>query len=1770
MTNAISRYSLIQKIGLLSCQLSLIINNFLPIVYLSPSLTYAQETTPSQEVKVTIAPTLEQENTPVLVEPTVEPTNVPTIEPTVEPTVEPSIDPTITPVIEPTSIATPEATPILTVTLSPENTSEPNASSTSIIPQISPTLIPTITIVPTQVPIDGHVKTTVVESYSCRADSLNGCLISDKPDYSPTDVALITGYGFMPDTEYLLRITSSDEPAVLYEKIIRSDEQGSFSYSYQLDGNYRPNYSVNLTDLSGVILASTTFTDSRSVNSATLNGSSTVSVLANATISAAVTVNHTGSDNNWRSTGWRIGTSGSFTCVNHNDHNSDGTQTETFNVTAPSSTGVYTIQFVAYSNNTCNSGASSTFGLVNSITVYTPPKLKVVKIVQNGTSGATTIASAFQMKVDGNNVSQNISNTQTLGSHTITETGPAGYTATYSASCPGGVVNLGAGDDKTCTVTNTAIAPKLTITKIVSGGSAQVSDFTLKANQTTLSSGVKTSLSIGTYTISETPSSNGSGYTGTILCNGQATNSITLALGDDKSCTITNTRDTGALRVHKQVDNDGNGSFEITSDSSANNLGFRWGIVSTPSNNTTNFGSSVTLNTGTTTVYENSVSGYHFVGWFTSNNNEDDEDQIYSCTNPQGTTLPISVSITKGNTTQITLCNARDNGKIKIVKNTIGGNGTFNFTTAGLSNFSLTTSNNSSDITFSDLLISGSYSVSETVQTDWDLTSSSCDHGTPSSITVLAGQITTCTFTNTKKATLTLVKNVNNNFGGSALNTSWTLSAIGPTSISGVSGNSSITNAQVKSGTYTLTESEGPTGYNANSWSCTNAVTVTNGQITLTPGQNTICTITNDDIQPKLTITKVVINDNGGTKKVSNFPLFINDTQITSGAQNLLNVGSYTISETADSGYTSSITGDCTPNGSVTLVSGDVKSCTITNNDKPATLIVKKVILDNQRGTKSYSDFSFQVNDTETTAFEEDGQNDLTIDAGVYTVTEPAVSGYTTTYSNCSDLQLDNGGTATCIITNTKNGQLTVTKFHDYNANGNKDEQDSLLGNWEILATPATGSAYSQITNANSEDLTYGQAIFDLPAGDYQLSETQKDGWFQSNIYCSNEETKFSKSNNTSNLDFSLTPGENKTCFIGNYQRATITINKNVVDFNGKDISDSNPFSVSGGESLGQKSFSEESPATFTVSPGSYSFTEVEINDKYQLKNITDCKGDVLESGEITAISGRKYCLSFTNQKVKPVITIAKYNSTWPGNTSNGSQVEYTITLKIKDNDVKGMLVTDLPPKGFIYKHGSYKVKVNNIPVSIAEPQYHSPGKWFVGDLSANDVVTLTYLADVDNTVDPGLYKDIAWAFGCSDSIECTASSDDKLLALSTDSGKLDTGVLANTFVGTKVRLDKNFTNSSEVNVEQEVKGEVLGASTSLPQTGSNTIWLLISTLLSIFGLSFMIYSRKSNKKMPILITLFFALALILPKSSLAAQSENIFTRIEDPKSPTNQSKFTLDFVAVDMLGRALSVTCYKKNPDNTVVQLGSPISVIPGGNSGQCSLDSDPLTENTKTYSFYVIAASGSETYQSETVSVDFNTNNPMAPNDYSREWVSSCQNKIKFKAANDGRTTKIEIYRSESTTFTADGNTKVGEVGISPDQVGSFTDIVPDCNKTYYYAIRAFDGIGNGSGVVGDQKTVVTSTTTTTTQTGQGAIPVSGGAGIPEEETPAITATPESGTGSVLGQGESTESSSQTGAQKVSNFFVSSKWGIFGLGLLILLISIYAQKKNSKKKNK
>jgi len=96
-------------------------------------------------------------------------------------------------------------------------------------------------------------------------------------------------------------------------------------------------------------------------------------------------------------------------------------------------------------------------------------------------------------------------------------------------------------------------------------------------------------------------------------------------------------------------------------------------------------------------------------------------------------------------------------GSITIVKETVGGAGTFEFTSSTLtpSPFNLTTTAAGEagkvDTAFTSLL-PGTYDVAETDPTpDFDLTSATCDDGSPiDDITVDPGETVTCTFTNTQ------------------------------------------------------------------------------------------------------------------------------------------------------------------------------------------------------------------------------------------------------------------------------------------------------------------------------------------------------------------------------------------------------------------------------------------------------------------------------------------------------------------------------------------------------------------------------------------------------------------------------------------------------------------------------------------------------------------------------------------------------------------------------------------------------------------------------------------------------------------------------------------------------------------------------------------------------------------------------------------------------------------------------------------------------------
>lgn len=343
-------------------------------------------------------------------------------------------------------------------------------------------------------------------------------------------------------------------------------------------------------------------------------------------------------------------------------------------------------------------------------------------------------------------------------------------------------------------------------------------------------------------------------------------------------------------------------------------------------------------------------------------------------------------------------------------------------------------------------------------------------------------------------ATLTLLKEVTNDNGGSAADTDWTLSASGPTSISGAEGDASITNAVVDPGSYDLSES-GPLGYSASDWDCTGDGTQDDEDtITLAAGESAICTITNDDIQPLLTVTKTVVNDNGGTLTVGDFPLFVDATGVTSGVQNGFDAGSYTVSETPQSGYApSDWGGDCAADGSITLEVGGVYECTITNDDVAPTLTLVKTVENNDDGVLGVGDFPLFVDGFSVTS-----SVATTTSAGNHTASETNQPGYTAGSwgGDCDEtgnITLSPGQNATCTITNDDDPSTTATLTllkEVINDNGGS----AVDTDWTLSAngpTPISGvEGDASITNAV------------VGIGSYDLSESGPSGYSASAWVC--------------------------------------------------------------------------------------------------------------------------------------------------------------------------------------------------------------------------------------------------------------------------------------------------------------------------------------------------------------------------------------------------------------------------------------------------------------------------------------------------------------------------------------------------------------------------------------------------------------------------------------------------------------------------------------------
>ena len=685
-----------------------------------------------------------------------------------------------------------------------------------------------------------------------------------------------------------------------------------------------------------------------------------------------------------------------------------------------------------------------------------PAKLKVIKHVTND-NGGTATAGDFTLDSGGANDSPDdfagseAGTTVTLdaGSYSVSETGPSGYSASYSSDCSGSIAN---GEEKTCTVTNDDQPAHLKLVKVVvndNGGTASATAWTLSAAGPTPISGAggaESDVKPGTYTLSE---SGPSGYSTTGYDCGA---SVTLALGESKTCTITNDDIKPSLTLVKNVTND-NGGTAVTTDFTLSASG------PTPISGAGGTTSGATFSAGTYALSETSVAGYSASAWSCVGGSQNGDD----------------ITLGLGESATCTITNDDKPPSLTLVKHVVNDNGG----TAGATEWTLSAAEGPTPISgpggaFSGPGFSaGSYTLSEsTGPFGYTAGSWSCTGGTftaPDKIALALGESATCDITNNDiPPKLHLRKEVVNNNGGTAAATAWTLTA------DGANGNDVSGTTPVDSGpgliadTWALSES-GPAGYEASAWVC-NGGTQSGANITVGIGGEATCTITNDDIPPKLHLRKVVVNDDGGTKTVADFTLKADGTgsndlsgtsPVDSGAG--LQADTWALSETNVYGYTASAwscVGGTQKGSNITVSIGGEATCTITNDDQPGTIIIKKII----KPEGALTSFSFEANPTppyNDFSLGASQQNSQQLPAGSYTVKELVPLGWVLTGIggstdpltpyNCTvtgqngstggstgvgdldtqtaTIDLKNGDTVTCVFENTGQGVTRTQGF---------------------------------------------------------------------------------------------------------------------------------------------------------------------------------------------------------------------------------------------------------------------------------------------------------------------------------------------------------------------------------------------------------------------------------------------------------------------------------------------------------------------------------------------------------------------------------------------------------------------------------------------------------------------------------------------------------------------------------------------------------------------
>jgi plastocyanin len=539
----------------------------------------------------------------------------------------------------------------------------------------------------------------------------------------------------------------------------------------------------------------------------------------------------------------------------------------------------------------------------------------------------------------------------------------------------------------------------------------------------------------------------------------------------------------------------------------------------------------------------------------------------------------------------------------------------------------------------------------------------------------------------------------------------------------------------LRAGTYTVTESNPPSGWQRAGIACVEdgiqntTFGVTLASIQVEPGEEVTCTFTNaqdgtisvrkdalpDDGQdfrfdPSWQTADFFLDDDGNEDPLSNAETF---TGLATGQ-------TYTVFEENIPANWQLTDISCVGGGpntsdagvmaTIGLDPGEAVVCTFTNQAVGSITVVKDAQPNHPQ------DFSFTATGLTPSAFTlDDDPVSLTptnqqqfpgVNAGVtYTITEePDPAGWqldditcvggggnTSDTGRTATIGLDPGENVTCTFVNQGIGSITVIK--DAIPSNGQDFTFSSTGG----LTPSTFTLDDDADPANSNQ----QVFLEVNAGSYTVTEgADPPGWLLTDITCAGGGPNTSDAGRTATIG--LDPGESVTCTFTNQGVGSITVVKDAQPNSAQDFA----FTAGGGLSPAGFNLDDDGDGTLSnqqifsnVPAGVYSVTEGSDPAGWQLTDITCAGGggNTTDTGRTATIGldpGETIACTFTNTQEATITVVKDAQPNHPQDfsfTTTGGLAPPTFNL---DDDADPGLAnartfTDLLPGNYTVSEGS-------------------------------------------------------------------------------------------------------------------------------------------------------------------------------------------------------------------------------------------------------------------------------------------------------------------------------------------------------------------------------------------------------------------------------------------------------------------------------------------------